>query len=109
MRQSGIHLPTLLSHADVTLISPTETPMLLREFYDVWGELPRNKPEGPARALLLPVVRPDVNGKSFYVAGNQIVEVEDKTHEAQPIWLGAQLSRDVDEGQMRLIPLAPPL
>ncbi|KAL1619222.1 hypothetical protein SLS54_006814 [Diplodia seriata] len=87
----------------------TETPMLLREFYDVWAGLPRNTPEGPARALLLPVVRPEVNGKSFYVAGNEIVEVEDKTHEAQPIWLGERLSRDVDEGQRRLIPLAPPL
>ncbi|KAK0650755.1 Secoisolariciresinol dehydrogenase [Lasiodiplodia hormozganensis] len=95
----------------VNMVAPwmTETPMLLQEFYDVWGDLPRNKPEGPARALLLPVVRPDVNGKSFYVAGNRIVEVEDKTHEAQPIWLGERLSRDVDEGQRRLIPLAPPL
>ncbi|KKY20212.1 putative short-chain dehydrogenase reductase sdr [Diplodia seriata] len=95
----------------VNMVAPwmTETPMLLREFYDVWAGLPRNTPEGPARALLLPVVRPEVNGKSFYVAGNEIVEVEDKTHEAQPIWLGERLSRDVDEGQRRLIPLAPPL
>ncbi|EKG10478.1 Short-chain dehydrogenase/reductase SDR [Macrophomina phaseolina MS6] len=88
---------------------PAETPMLLEEFYNVWGELPRNQPAGPARALLLPVVRPEVNGKSFYVAGNQIVEVEDRLHEAQPIWLGEQLSKHVDEGQRRLIPLAPPM
>ncbi|GME34931.1 Short-chain dehydrogenase/reductase SDR [Neofusicoccum parvum] len=86
-----------------------KTPMLLPEFLNVWGTLPRNKPEGPARALLLPVVRPEVNGKSFYIAGMQIVEVEDKLHEAQPIWLGEQLSKDVDEGQRRLVPLAPPM
>lgn len=107
----GMRTQVEARNVTVNMVAPwmTETPMLLPEFLNVWGTLPRNKPEGPARALLLPVVRPEVNGKSFYIAGMQIVEVEDKLHEAQPIWLGEQLSKDVDEGQRRLVPLAPPM
>lgn len=78
--------------------------MLLREFQDIWGELPANQPEGVGRALLMPICRPEVNGKAFFVAGHQIVEFEDKLHETQPFWMGEQLSKDVDEGQRRLIP-----
>lgn len=78
--------------------------MLPKHILDIWGELPANETEGVARALLLPVVRPDVNGKSFFVAGHQIVDFEDTLHETQPLWMGRQLSADVDEGQRRLIP-----
>jgi hypothetical protein len=78
--------------------------MLLPALLDMWGTLPANKPEGVARALLLPIVRPDVNGKSFFVAGHEIVDFEDKLHETQPLWMGKQLSEDVDEGQRRLVP-----
>ena len=63
-----------------------------------------NQPVHVARALLLPVVRPEINGKSFWVGGGEIVEVEDKTHEAQPIWLGKEMSEHVDEGQRRIVP-----
>ena len=78
--------------------------MLLPEFMKIWGNLPANQPEGVANALLLPVIRPKINGKSFFVAGHQIVELEDKIQGTQPLWMGEQLSRDVDEGQRRLIP-----
>lgn len=78
--------------------------MLPKEILDVWGELPANQPWGVAYALLLPIVRPDVNGKALFVAGHQIVDFEDKLHETQPLWMGAKLSADVDEGQRRLIP-----
>lgn len=78
--------------------------MLLPHFLELWGTLPANKPEGVALALLLPIVRPEINGKSFFVAGHQIVEFEDRLHETQPLWMGEQLSKDVDEGQRRLIP-----
>lgn len=81
----------------------TVTPMLPQAIVDLWGNLPANSPEGIARALLLPAVDESINGKSFFVAGNKITEFEDKLHEAQPIWMGEQLSTDVDEGQRRLI------
>lgn len=38
------------------------------------------------------------------VAGDQIVELEEKIHDCQGIWMGEQLSKDIDEGQRRLIP-----
>ncbi len=80
--------------------------MLPKVFLDIWGDLPANQPSGIAHALLLPIVRPEVNGKAFFVAGHQIVDFEESLHEAQPMWMGKQLSADVDEGQRRLIPLA---
>lgn len=85
-------------------VSATETPMLLQELIDIWGDLPANEAEGVARALLLPVVFPDFNGKSFFLVGNRIVDFEDKLHETQPLWMGERLSEKVDEGQRRLIP-----
>jgi hypothetical protein len=76
--------------------------MLPEEISKMWGELPANTPEGVASALLLPAVRPEVNGKTFWVAGNDIVELEDALHSAQPQWLGPTLSKQVDEGQVRM-------
>lgn len=70
---------------------------------NTWG-LPANMPGGVGRALLLPVVRPDVNGKSFFIAGNKIIDFEDKLHDSQPLWMGEELSKHVDEGQRRLLP-----
>ena len=78
--------------------------MLLDEFLNIWGSLPANQPWGVAHALLLPVVQPEINGKAFFVAGHEIVEFEDKLHETQPLWMGKELSKNVDEGQRRLIP-----
>jgi hypothetical protein len=78
--------------------------MLPQSVRDIWGILPANETWGVAHALLLSVVQPDFNGKSFFVAGHQIVDFEDKLHETQPLWMGAQLSKDVDEGQRRMIP-----
>lgn len=78
--------------------------MMLKEILDIWGDLPANVPTGVGRALLLPLVRPEVNGKSFFVAGHKIVEFEDKLHDTQPQWMGVDLSKSVDEGQRRLIP-----
>jgi hypothetical protein len=67
-----------------------------------WQGLPANDATGVARALLLPAVRPKVNGKTLWVAGNEIIEIEDALHAAQPQWLGPELSKAVDEGQIRL-------
>lgn len=71
---------------------------------EVWGELPANQPIDVARASLLPIIRPDLNGKSFLIAGGSINELEDKLDETQHIWLGAELSEHMNEGQRRLIP-----
>jgi hypothetical protein len=78
--------------------------MLTEQFLSVWGELPANEPIGVARALLLPVVRQDMNGRSLFVAGHEITDFEEGLEKTQSLWMGEQLSRHVDEGQRRLIP-----
>lgn len=67
-----------------------------------WGGLPANDTSGVARALLLPALRPGLNGKTLWVAGNDVIEIEDSLYKAQPQWLGSQLSANVDEGQRRM-------
>jgi NAD(P)-dependent dehydrogenase (short-subunit alcohol dehydrogenase family) len=81
-----------------------ETPMLTDQFLSVWGDLPANEPIGVARALLLPAVRHDLNGRSLFVAGHEIVDFEEGLERTQPVWMGEQLSKHVDEGQRRLLP-----
>ncbi|KAK5192989.1 hypothetical protein LTR99_010642 [Exophiala xenobiotica] len=82
------------------------TGMLPEWVIELWGNLPGNTPEGCAKAVLLPAVRPEVNGSTLWVAGNQITEIEEAPHACQPRWLGETLSTAVDEGQNRLLPLA---
>lgn len=78
--------------------------MLLPEFLKVWGELPANEPIGVAKALLLPVVRPELNGKSLFVAGHEIIDFEEGLEKTKPEWMGKELSDHVDEGQRRILP-----
>lgn len=77
--------------------------MVTDEIKKVWGDLPANKPLDVARASLLLVVRPEINGKSFLVNGGLITEVEDKLDEARHVWLGPKLDKDMREGQRRLM------
>ena len=95
-------LVRLLPDKGLCELIATVTPMLSSFIRDVWEGLPANQPEGVARALLLPIVRPDVNGKSFFVAGHQITELEDKLAETQPLWMGKELSDNVAEGNWRI-------
>ena len=77
--------------------------MVRPDWLAAWGELPKNTSRGVAGALLLPVIEPKINGKAFFVAGDKIFEFEDSLHEAQPHWMGQQLSNDVDQGQKFLL------
>ncbi|KAB5580384.1 hypothetical protein GE09DRAFT_1279303 [Coniochaeta sp. 2T2.1] len=94
------------TNTTVNMVAPwlTKTPMLRDEFLKVWGDLPANEPIGVARALLLPAARPELNGKSFFVAGHEIVDFEEGLEKTQPQWMGEQLSKHVDKGQRRTIP-----
>lgn len=78
--------------------------MLPQEIRDLWGDLPANTANDVACALLLPVVQETVNGKAFFVAGGEIVELEDKLEKTRPFWMGETLSAHVDEGQKRMSP-----
>lgn len=82
--------------------SHAETPMLRKEMNP--ADMPLNQPSHIARALLLPVLRPEINGKSFWVSGGDIAELEDTIHQSQPAWLGKKMSDDLDEGQRKTVP-----
>ncbi|VUC37778.1 unnamed protein product [Clonostachys rosea] len=88
----------------VNVVAPwlTITPMLLEDWLAKWT-LPKNTTSGVANALLLPIVRPDINGKSFFVAGDKIIEFEDTLSEAEPQWMGQELCDNVREGQRILL------
>lgn len=58
-----------------------------------------NTARGVGLSLLLPALRPDLNGKSFFVAGDRYFEFEDSLYDAQPIWMSKDLSDHVREGQ----------
>lgn len=58
-----------------------------------------NTAEGVGLALLLPVLRPHLNGKSFFVAGNKLYEFEDSLYDAQPMWMSEELCEHVRKGQ----------
>lgn len=76
--------------------------MLPQWIRDLWGDLPANDAEGVAKALLLPAVRPTLNGRTLWVAGNNAIELEEALHVTQPQWIGKDLSIAVDEGQKRM-------
>ena len=78
------------------------TPILPDWIRDLWADLPANTAEGCAKVLLIPAVRPDLNGSTLWVAGNNAIELEKGLHETQPQWLGRELSTAVDEGQRRM-------
>lgn len=80
------------------------TPFLTDEVRETWSGLPANTPLEVARGTLLPVVRPGLNGMSFFIHGESITEVEEKLHELQPLWLGAELDKNLQEGRRRLAP-----
>ncbi|KAF7553232.1 hypothetical protein G7Z17_g3765 [Cylindrodendrum hubeiense] len=104
MRALRTQLPK--DNITVNMIAPwmTITPMVTDHIRNIWGDLPANSPLDVAKASLLPVLRSDVNGKSFLINGGHITEVEDKLNETQSAWLGDELSQHMREGQRRLIP-----
>ncbi|KIL89348.1 hypothetical protein FAVG1_07742 [Fusarium avenaceum] len=101
----GLRTQTVKYDISVNMIAPwmTLTDMITDHVKKVWGDLPANSPLDVAKASLLPVVRPNVNGKAFLINGGNITEVEDKLDETQAVWLGQELDKQMREGQRRLI------
>jgi NAD(P)-dependent dehydrogenase (short-subunit alcohol dehydrogenase family) len=105
----GLRTQLVKRNITINVVCPwlTVTAMTPPGLLKLWEGLPSNQPATAAHALLLPVLQPEINGKCFFVAGDEIIELEDKLHETQPLWMGEQLSKDVNEGQRRLIPDTP--
>ncbi|KAH7161910.1 hypothetical protein EDB81DRAFT_756408 [Dactylonectria macrodidyma] len=93
----------------INVVAPwmTMTPMAPDLLKKVWESMPCNSPEGVGHALLFPILRPEVNGKSFFVAGDDIIEIEDTLEASRPSWMGKKLSGSIDEGQRRVIGARP--
>ncbi|PVH78055.1 NAD(P)-binding protein, partial [Cadophora sp. DSE1049] len=68
----------------------------------IWGDFPANDPEGVAKALVLPLLRLELNGRTIWVAGNKAVELEQALDDTRPQWMGEKLSAAVQEGQKRM-------
>ncbi|KAK1467399.1 hypothetical protein CMEL01_11392 [Colletotrichum melonis] len=104
MRAMRTQLPKM--NITVNMIAPwmTDTEMVTDHIRSIWKELPANTPKDVATASLLPAMRPEVNGKSFFIHGGNISDLEDKLDETQPLWLGTDLDKQMREGQRRLIP-----
>ncbi|KAF7555080.1 hypothetical protein G7Z17_g2417 [Cylindrodendrum hubeiense] len=86
----GLRTETIKENITINTVAPwlTITPMVLPDWLQKWGDLPKNSTTGVANALFLPILQPEINGKSFFVAGDQIIEFEDTLHNAEPQWMG---------------------
>ncbi|KAH7347961.1 hypothetical protein BKA66DRAFT_576396 [Pyrenochaeta sp. MPI-SDFR-AT-0127] len=91
----------------INMVAPwmTVTPMLPESIKEIRGGLSQNSPAGIAQALILPLLNQSINGKTFFVAGNEVIELEDKLQETQGLCMGEPLNTNVIEGQRRLIPV----
>ncbi|CVK96630.1 related to 3-hydroxyacyl-CoA dehydrogenase [Fusarium mangiferae] len=101
----ALRTQTVKYNISVNMIAPwmTLTDMVTDHVKKVWGDLPANTPLDVAKASLLCVVRPEINGKAFLINGGKFTEVEDKLDETQAVWLGSELDKNMREGQRRLI------
>jgi hypothetical protein len=77
--------------------------MTSEKFLTMWGDLPSNSIEGVGKALLLPALRPELNGLAFFVHGDLITELEQTVGESIDIWMGPELAQRVKEGQRRIL------
>ncbi|KXH40982.1 hypothetical protein CNYM01_05458 [Colletotrichum nymphaeae SA-01] len=102
----GLRTQLLKHNISVNMIAPwfTITAMVAEDIKRLWGDLPANTPEDVAKASLVPVIRPEINGKSFIVHGKEFTDVEDKLDQTQHLWMGSELDEAMREGQRRLIP-----
>lgn len=102
----GLRTQLCRRNITVNMVAPwmTRTPMLPKEISDMWGNLPANDPTGVAQALIMPAIRHSLDGKTLFVAGNCLYELEEGLERTKPQWMGEKLSADFDEGQRRLIP-----
>ncbi|KAA8912037.1 hypothetical protein FN846DRAFT_361248 [Sphaerosporella brunnea] len=102
----------------VNMIAPwfTLTPMAAT-LGPKWGDRPANSPAGVAKALAFAATGKEwrdggvggktklgdpVNGCTFWVGGDEIVEFERATREARTLWMGETLTLAVNEGQEAL-------
>jgi hypothetical protein len=80
-----------------------DTAMTSEKMKRIWDDLPSNSTEGVGKALLLPALRPEINGLSLFVHGDQVTDLEAGLSATMPQWMGEKLSEEVNEGQRRIL------
>ena len=58
--------------------------MLPQWIIHLWGDLPANKPEIVARGFLIPALRHNLSGCTSWVAGKNVIELEQGLYDTQP-------------------------
>lgn len=89
--------------ADISPSKMIDTAMTSEKMKEIWGDLPSNSTEGVGKALLLPALRPHLNGVSLFVHGDHITDLEEGLAATMPQWMGQKLSEEVSEGQRRIL------
>lgn len=73
-----------------------------------WGELPKNSPQGCARAIIMSAINPELHGCGVFVGGDRYFELERGISETMSQWLGKEMADGFQEGWKRLsAPFAP--
>jgi len=82
-----------------------------------WGDRPVNSPKGVAKALIFAAVGKEwrvggvngeqqqgapVNGCTFWIGGDKVVEFEEGIWNARGMWMGEEMASAVNEGQKAL-------
>jgi NAD(P)-dependent dehydrogenase (short-subunit alcohol dehydrogenase family) len=82
-----------------------------------WGDRPVNSPKGVAKALIFAAVGKEwrvggvngeqqqgapVNGCTFWIGGDKVVELEEGIWNARGMWMGEEMASAVNEGQKAL-------
>lgn len=84
----------------VNVVTPWMTMTAMARSIDkIWGDLPRNTPEAVGQLVAYLCGAREVNGKSFWCAGNKYVEVEEKLEQLWPEWLTDELACSLQAGQ----------
>ncbi|EXJ77491.1 hypothetical protein A1O3_09717 [Capronia epimyces CBS 606.96] len=69
-----------------------------------WTEakMPLNTPPDVARYIIQVGADPRTHGRALFVSGGNAVDIEDGLNRTEPLWLGEQNSRELNQGQVIL-------
>ncbi|KAK7206472.1 putative 3-hydroxyacyl-CoA dehydrogenase [Myxozyma melibiosi] len=97
--------PPIMNHIRVNCVCPWMTLTgMVDGIRDRWAEakLPANKPEDVAAVVVDMACAKALKGETIYVEGGRAWAIEGKLDETEPLWLGAEQSRSLNEGQVVL-------
>ncbi|KAK9378719.1 uncharacterized protein V2V93DRAFT_375646 [Kockiozyma suomiensis] len=97
--------PPISEHIRVNVVCPWMTlTAMVDGIRDRWADakLPSNTPEGVGSVVVDIACAKTLKGEIIYIEGDRGWEIEGKINETEPLWLGAEQSRLLNEGQVVL-------